>query len=434
MNTASANLADVLALRERRRQFQCKLLAAHGAPLVSFTLNIPGPHKSTPLTNFAFDRFVRRILDNFGTPLTWTQTHTIAGPEAFFVYSTPADKLKALAMRLEETSPVGRLLDIDVLREDGTKLSRSTECTCLICGAPAAPCARSRAHSLAQLEEKTNELLYDFTVEELGSLAVSALLFEARLTPKPGLVDSANSGSHSDMDLALMERSAGALLPYFSTCARIGLHDSSPAALQQAGIAAEEIMLRRTQGVNTHKGAIYTLGLLCAAYAKSMAVGGDVFALAAQSAQQLTVSDNVKESHGDFVRQRYGAFGIRAEACNGFPHVQTALALLRTGGSPLRALTLLMEQVEDTNLLYRGGEEGLRFVRTQAAALRTLPEQELFTAMRQLDRACIARHLSPGGSADLLAAALFLRSLDSPSPRVDHSLPQSRQERSAHHE
>lgn len=413
MNIVPASLQDVLAAREGRVHTQSQLLRQYGKPLVSLTMNIAGPYKNTPLVVFAFHSAVRQILTRLGPPLDCRRACSPAGVEAIFVYDMQPEALKARAVQLEEASEAGRLLDIDVLRPDGTKLSRLRPRTCLICQAPAALCARSRAHSLEVLEQKTNQILKTHGAREISRLAVDALLQEVHLTPKPGLVDEGDNGAHRDMDLSLMEKSAACLAPYFFRCAQMGM--DTPVAipgLQRAGIRAEEEMFRITRGVNTHKGAIYTLGLLCAGAGSSLTEGGDALSPAARMAGRL--EGGGEDTHGAAAARRYGAAGIRGEAQSGFPHVRAALDCLRGGGTPLQALLLLMEQLDDTNLLYRGGLEGLRFVQREAARIRQSAPGELLPLLEAFNRQCIEKNLSPGGSADLLSAALFLRALDPP--------------------
>ena len=414
MNIVPASLQDVLAFRERRAHTQSQLLRQYGNPLVSLTMNIAGPYKNTPLVTFAFHSAIRQILARLGQPLTCRQACSSAGVEAIFVYNMQAEQLKIQTVQIEESSEVGRLFDIDVLCPDGSKLSRPRPRTCLICQAPAALCARSRAHTLEELEQTTLQILKTHAAQELSRLAVDALLQEVHLTPKPGLVDEQDNGAHTDMDLLLMEKSAVCLSPYFSRCAQVGMEPpASIPSLQEAGIQAEENMFRLTQGVNTHKGAIYTMGLLCAGAGSSLSKGGDILFHAADMARQL--AGKARNTHGYLVSKQYGAGGIRGEAQDGFPHVRSALNCLRRGGSPLQALLLLMEQLEDTNLLYRGGPDGLRFVQQRAAQIRGNSPQEILPMLNMLNQQCIERNLSPGGSADLLAAALFLHSLEPPS-------------------
>ena len=170
-------------------------------------------------------------------------------------------------------------------------------------------------------------------------------------------------------------------------------------------------MFAATGGVNTHKGAIFSLGLLCAGVGVSLGGGGDdPIQNAAAIAAGLGRGDT--PSHGTEVKKRYAAGGARAEAEAGFPHVKLALNALRGGASPLTALLTLLEAVEDSNLLWRGGPEGLALMRRAAADILSAPENRREAQVRALNLVCIEKNLNPGGSADLLADALFLRSLD----------------------
>ncbi|GAA4194672.1 triphosphoribosyl-dephospho-CoA synthase [Streptosporangium oxazolinicum] len=258
----------------------------------------------------------------------------------------------------------------------------------------------------------------------LAGLAVRALGQEARLSPKPGLADRRGRGAHDDMDLPLLLASARALRPTFRsiaetaerTAAGIGLREE----LGRLGRAGEAAMLRVTRGVNTHRGALWALGLLVAgavgATGEREAVGRAA-RLAALPDRHLPAG---APSHGERARRRHGVRGARGEAEAAFPHVvEVALPRLRRARAAglaeevarLDALLAVMSLLDDTCVLHRGGPEGLRVVRSGAE--RVLAEGGAGTAhghaaLVELDERCVARRLSPGGSADLLAAALFL--------------------------
>ena len=401
-------LQEVLCARDLRAASQRRLLAAYGLPLLGFTMNIAGPVKRSRLGDFAFREGLEALRRQLGGRVLHQEvTDRRTGLEALLVCSLPAEELKALAMDLESGSPAGRLCDMDVIAPDGGKLSRPAPRTCLVCGGPAAPCARSRAHGLPAVQEAAQALLEDFAAQRLAELAVQALLEEVDQTPKPGLVDRNNRGSHQDMDRDLFHRSARSLLPYFRRAVTLGLERADcMGSLQKAGLAAERVMLAETGGVNTHRGAVYAFGLILAAMGSRLARGGDVFAGAAALAESGLPP--AAGSHGQRARQRYGAPGARGEALAGFPHARQAwAALARPGGRDAALLTLLAE-VEDTNLLHRGGPEGLALVQSRARSILAASPPAYGEGLLDLDRACIARNLSPGGSADLLALALFL--------------------------
>ena len=401
-------LQEVLCARDLRAAYQRRLLAAYGLPLLGFTMNIAGPVKRSRLGDFAFWEGLEALRRQLGGRVLHQEvTDRKTGLEALLVCSLPAEELKALAMDLESGSPAGRLCDMDVIAPDGGKLSRPAPRTCLVCGGPAAPCARSRAHGLPAVQEAAQALLEDFAAQRLAELAVQALLEEVDQTPKPGLVDRNNRGAHRDMDRDLFHRSARSLLPYFRQAVTLGLERADcMGPLQAAGLAAERVMLAKTGGVNTHRGAVYAFGLILAAMGSRLARGWDVFAGAAALAESGLPP--AAGSHGQRARQRYGASGARGEALAGFPHARHAwAALARPGGRDAALLTLLAE-VEDTNLLHRGGPEGLALVQSRARSILAASPPAYGEGLLELDRACIARNLSPGGSADLLALALFL--------------------------
>ena len=404
MPTVNVTLEDILRARDGRADAQRRLLHSHRLPLVSFTMNIAGPVKSSPLIELAFDAGLAALYGTLGQPVTAEIIRPSTGCEALLVYDRPAAELKAACLMLETAAPIGRLYDLDVLDTDGSKLSRPEPRTCLICGGPVTVCSRSRAHGLDAIVGRTHEILADFAAGYLAALAAKALTEEVRLTPKPGLVDQRNNGAHSDMDLPLFLRSIDALTPYFRQITALSLSGADAAALQAAGLAAEAAMFRTTDGVNTHKGALFSFSVLLAALGRCLAEGGDVFAHAAALVAELTPPQN---TNGSAVALRHQVGGARSEALAGFPTARKAAVLLQTH-DPLTVLLWLMAHTEDTNLYYRGGAEGAAFVKAQAAAILAAPPKQRAALAQALDDALISRWLSPGGSADLLAMALFL--------------------------
>jgi triphosphoribosyl-dephospho-CoA synthase len=196
------------------------------------------------------------------------------------------------------------------------------------------------------------------------------------------------------------------------------------------------MMYEVTRGSNTHKGAIWNLGLLIAAAARREGQTAQEIAVAAGAIARLPDRPQPELiTHGDMVRNRYGATGARGEASNGFPHVvEFGLPILRERRAAkcseetcrLDALVSLMSQLDDTCVLYRGGNEALSFVKSRAQAVLMSGGYGSATGrklMRELDRELIAQHISPGGSADLLAATIFLDAVERRQSEVrsDHS-------------
>ena len=233
------------------------------------------------------------------------------------------------------------------------------------------------------------------------------------------------------MDLALFYRSAAALKPHFARMAALALeqYEAAPetlmAALRTEGLLAERAMFAATGGVNTHKGAIFSMGLLLAGKALALRRGGDAASHAAALAQsdmeaELRRAGTCPETNGEHIYARYAVRGARGEAAEGFPAARAAAeryaAYRKDGKSENDALALtlphIMAGLSDTNLLHRGGEEGLRFAQEQARAVLALPEAERMPALAALDAEFIRRNLSPGGSADMLALAALLYALE----------------------
>lgn len=267
--------------------------------------------------------------------------------------------------------------------------------------------------------------------DQIGTLARDALAREARLSPKPGLVDAENSGAHSDMDLSLLLLSAETLLPYFTRFAAQGCADAAVtpdgrlSAIRAEGIEAERAMLAATRGVNTHRGALFLLGTLC--YAAGHCAENGLRLLpdtVCRTAGRLCegVTRELGASAGR-AYAKYGAKGARGEAEAGFPHALLALAesdRATTGDAGeddawLLALLCLIATVKDANVLARCGGETAKTLRGYAeriAASYPAGGAGLHEAIRALDYDCRVWRASPGGAADLLACAMFLRALD----------------------
>lgn len=435
------SLHDILNAREARVQQQQSLLTEYQAPLLCFTMNIAGPVKTTPLTERGF-RTGLEILDSQLSPekILFREARMLpTGCEAYYAISLPAAELKALCTNIEEVHPLGRLFDMDVLDADGTKMERATQRGCIVCGAPGRVCAARRVHSVEQLQTVTSQMITQYfrnrDQKQVASLAVQSLIDEVHTTPKPGLVDRRNNGSHKDMDVRLFEISARALQPYFEKCVQIGQETAHLSAeetfplLRDAGMTAEKTMFSATSGINTHKGAIYTLGILCGSVGRLWSAEKPIAdrdkilaecAKIARSAAQTDFAAAKGETAGEQLYLQLGIRGIRGEIADGLPSVgniglprfQQALADgFSENDAGAYALLYLIENVVDTNLYHRGGKAGAQWAAKAADALLSAGSYPALEQIEMLDDAFIARNLSPGGCADLLAATYFLQKL-----------------------
>ena len=439
------SLLDMLDARERRVHHQQELLEQYHKPLICFTMNIAGPIKDSPLIRRGFARGQQLLRQQFFraklSPLH-TDAHCEAtGCEAFYVLDADPMTIKKFTTDIEDATPLGRLFDLDVLRPDGTKVDREelslSGRRCLICGGPAKVCSSRRIHTVAELQAKTTDILTEtldaWDAATAAQQAVRALLYEVTTTPKPGLVDRRNSGSHTDMDSFTFMSSATALYPYFEACAKVGretMDRPAPetfAALRPLGCEAEGEMLDATNGVNTHKGAVFSIGITCAALGRLnraewcdparvlQEVAAMTMGLTQQDLADVTTENAV--TAGQKLYAQYGITGIRGQVEAGLPVVlHHGLPVLENGlklgydinRAGCAALLEILVHSTDTNMIARSSRERqLAWVARvkELLAQTPYPDEE---ALVELDDQFIAEHLSPGGSADLLALTYLL--------------------------
>lgn len=270
--------------------------------------------------------------------------------------------------------------------------------------------------------------------DRIGACAERCLRLEVETWPKPGLVSTVDTGSHDDMDAGTFARSAAALRPFFAEMAWAGAGRADMAVLRRIGVRAEHAMLAATGGVNTHRGAIFGVGLLCAAAGLRSAddsyVGGVAGptlgqVVARQWGAEILGGPRPSSSHGEVVGRRYGVGGARQEAAGGFASVYgigvpalREAARLRPGDAAaarVHACFALIATVADTNLLHRGGAAGLEFAQHTARGFLArggIGAPDWLAYAESAHHAFVARRLSPGGAADLLAMSLFAATFD----------------------
>lgn len=372
---------DMMNARERRAAVQERLIGLYGLPVVSFTLNIPGPVKVFRGVPGFFERGVQAVkqaLSDAGISILSQESieeHT--GLELIFCADGTPEELKRITSAVEEAEPAGRLYDIDIIRTDRSKVSREDiglpGRRCLLCSEPAQACARSRRHSLEELTACVRRLiLEDSFLNRILQSARMSLIDEVSATPKPGLVDLRDNGSHRDMCFQTFLDSTEAVVPYIREMASEGLHCEDPSLLfgriRRTGLQAEKAMFRATGGVNTHKGMIFSMGLLAAAagyqYGRQLSerISGqlppsasgewdlsvpDLLSLAGELCREETARDfealNKRAesrgedplclSHGERLYLKYGCRGIRGEAADGFPSLSQIAYPALTGAA-----------------------------------------------------------------------------------------------------
>ncbi|MBQ7795748.1 MAG: triphosphoribosyl-dephospho-CoA synthase CitG [Lachnospiraceae bacterium] len=439
------SLIEMLDARERRVWHQKELLEQFHMPIISFTMNIAGPIKNNSEIKRGFDLgnlWLKQELDFVGMEcIHFEEISPKTGNEAFYVVNSDPLELKRVTAAIEEECALGRLFDLDVIKVNGEKVEREElglgTRRCLICGKPAKECARSRTHSVEELQKKNMHIIRDALETEdtkaAASLACRALLYEVGTSPKPGLVDRFNNGSHKDMDIFTFMNSSSALWPYFEACVRIGQRtaDQLPAEtfslLRKEGQKAERTMFSATKGVNTHKGAIFSMGIVCGALGRLPRATWSQTEIILDECSAMTkglvekdfssISANTAFTNGQKLYVNHGITGIRGQVEAGFPAVRNAgLPVLLAGvaeGKSLNdagcaALLALMTTATDTNLIARSNMETYTEVMELVKDVlkqNPYPDQE---TLEWLDSFFIEKNLSPGGSADLLAICYLL--------------------------
>lgn len=443
--STEVSLLEMLDARERRVQHQQELFEQYHKTLLCFTMNIAGPVKDSPLIRrgFAMGRQLLRqqFLRAGLTPLHTDVCMGATGCEAFYVLDAAPLNVKKITAAIEDATPLGRLFDMDVLRPDGAKVDREELYLegrkCLICSGPAKVCSSRRIHPVAELQAKTTALLTEavtaWDAAQIARQAVRAILYEVTTTPKPGLVDRRNSGSHKDMDFYTFMDSAAALYPYFEACAGAGLAMADRpapetfAALRPLGCEAEGQMLDATGGVNTHKGAIFSIGIACAALGRlERSLRSDpvrVMEEVKAMTKGLTEQDfnGVTEENAVTVGQKlyvqYGITGVRGQVEAGLPVVlHYGLPVLENGlklgydinRAGCAALLEILAHSTDTNIIARSSRERQQKLVEELKELVARTPYPDEAALTGLDDRFMAENLSPGGSADLLALTYLL--------------------------
>lgn len=249
----------------------------------------------------------------------------------------------------------------------------------------------------------------------VADLAERALRLELDTTPKPGLVDRQDNGAHKDMDYALMSKSISALRPYLTRLAVESAKDIDPAKIKEIGIEAEKAMLKATGGVNTHKGALFCIGLSVAAASNLASATGSVEAYSFKELVSRAASEipSARGTHGAEAKRSFKAVGALENARAAYPELFTDWLpyYLSLEGDPFRChktLLHIMTTLDDTNILHRRGAEGLAHAEAEAARLL---EDFSESGLSSLNKDFIRENISPGGSADMLSLTIFIESI-----------------------
>lgn len=403
----------ILAARDARESKRRALLKKWPV-LLQMTTVIPGPEKNTQLSRIVEKVFVELMKHWLGAPMIVEPSY--AGTAYFFKTTWEAEALKHLTKQLEDTHPLGRLIDLDVYTVDGPVNRTLKEARiCLICDDVAHVCSRAMRHSLEALQLESTKLVQNFFIESLAAAAVEALRKEVYFTPKLALVGPKPSWVHPDMTLDLFLASAESLRPYFKTCVQEGLYSNmpNPDRLVEAGKQAEETMFATTKQVNTHKGAIFIMGVVLPFLAHALwfekpllTVRENIATYGQHRLKQDWFQKNkhLKSTAGWRAYENHGITGIRGEVAAGLPSLFSAFP--KPTWSTQRKFVSILAHLDDTTVIKRHGINVLRALQADMKVLlNTAPFSE--TTYSKLSEQYCIQGVSPGGAADMLAC-LFL--------------------------
>lgn len=444
-------LEDILKAKEQRKLRQYEMRKKYNLPIISATINMPGSVKDTSDARSLMGYAVDCITKQFSLAAVQIE-YLPTGPEAILSVYGQVNEIKKYCIQLEEEMPFGRLLDLDVFSSGGELISRADKGVlrkCFVCGQPAVQCMRERNHTQEELLAGVRKLFYQFrahlthniglTAAKFGALALEAMLYEAAATPSPGLVDRVNSGAHKDMDFYTFMSSAASLAHTMNRFAQAGLNHSGEMRelfeiIRYIGLEGEKSMFEATKGINTHKGSIFSLGIVTAAigfvYKEYHSLDKECILNCVAQMTKGIVKNELESAKnrprelmtaGERLYLEYGVRGIRGEMESGLPSVRdkglpelekAMQNQLPLNDALLQTLLVLMTCVEDTTVMNRHNpdmmniwvkgkiEEVLRL-----GGMYTLDGRE---KVKILDDVFIKNNVSPGGAADMLAVTWLL--------------------------
>jgi holo-ACP synthase/triphosphoribosyl-dephospho-CoA synthase len=438
---------DILNLKDERVLKQNELIFKYHKTLITFTLNIVGPYKVFDLTIKTFFEGLSIIKEELEIEKYELLREVVekrkAGYQAYLVVDGNEIEIKKILLQIEEKSPLGRLFDIDVLDKNGKKVSRSYYSMpyrkCLICDRTAYECSRGRTHSVEELLEKEIEIMSEYFANKysniLSTLTLKALLYEVNTTPKPGLVDLCNNGSHTDLNVFLFQKSAISLEPFFKEFVLFGINKGERKVetlfndLRKLGKNAEYRMFKDTNNTNTHKGAIFIFAITLASlgwmYSNKIKYSRKrlVETISNLSKECLLDFENItlnnELSHGQEIYKKYNVRGIRGEAINGFDiivndiinYFEEQLECCCFNDSGVKTLLKIISKIDDTNIISRSDFASLKYYK-KLIEKSFKNNDNLIDLAKKLDIEFIKKRISAGGSADLLALVYFIHFLE----------------------
>lgn len=451
--------AQILDARETRYNFVLKLIKEYKRPVLCAKLNYPGIIKNTSESKHAFSLLKNIVKAEYSVDFEGVFSCVLEGHDGesfILVLSKDSYEEKKKAVEIETYHELGRILDIDIYDLNGNPIDRKAvnmePRACIVCGKNAFECIKSEAHRKEAVFDEVNKMIHrvmlnrDDLSKRISEAAILSMLYEISTYPSPGLVSPNSSGAHSDMDYFTFLRSTSAISTAMLECALVGVNEESDYLnkLRKIGIEAEKRMFKITEGVNTQKGLLFLLGIVCCAagicvrlnmkitretiskYCIKICEGIVHVELHKLKKTEDICDSNIKTnvSNGQRLYIKNGIKGIRGEVelgvptviNAGLPYYEKALESgLQTREALAHSLIGIMSVIEDTTVLNRCGDEGLKMMRdlsAEALSLGGMLTENGSDFIHNMDKIFTERNISPGGAADLLAITAMIYELE----------------------
>jgi holo-ACP synthase/triphosphoribosyl-dephospho-CoA synthase len=447
--TKNSVLNDLLVAKEQLVEQKLLCARENHKPIVSLTLNIPGWPKDLA----GADAFFHKMLSGFyvfakAQRIFMDECQLRTGKSAvgnyFYApvdFAESIENLKRITEQFEHQHALGRFIDVDVMSANGDYISSGKQKQCFICDEPANDCRRLQQHSVEQLRGFMQNKMLDWLKMQqkitraklLSEYTLFALLAEASLFPKPGLVSPVDCGAHTDMDYNTFLVSISRLMPELSAFYTSALSRGEPfsvAQLRELGVRAENAMFEGTQKINTHKGAIFLFLLAGSAITNLLRqnlslsdenIRNELFKIADYFTNDPAIAKDVTNGNAVLRNFPMQKAGIRNEAASALPTVfKYGLPELRKSGyhqnlpvgkrnrALFRTLLTIMQVNSDSNVIHRGGIGKLETVQQKAAYSYNALINNQMSPYEAFCTWCKNENISPGGSADLLSVSIFI--------------------------
>lgn len=417
-------MEKILKARENRQNNLLKMMN-NDSVYVILKANIPGEDKRTNVARFLVNLFRKRLNETFFVK----RSRFFNDYDGFYdIYEINCDdikNIKLLCINIEDSAPLGRYIDIDVYQNSLKSLSRSElgidNRKCFLCENDAHVCARSQAHSYEELENKLIDDVIDYIYNETTNFIKESIELECGLYPKFGLVTMQNNGSHSDMNYDLMMKSKNVVAPYIAMMTISGFSNPEEKIfddIREIGKLCERRMFQATNGINTHKGLIFGMGFVAAAF--GMLLKDDDFSY---HKLQDTIKYLGRDLENDFLSEhdtfgylaykKYGFLGARGETMKGMPNAFLGVDVLDeyptlSKEALTMALVSIIRGLEDTVLLKRSGTlEKYNYFKNLVGTIDVYDEVRI----EEVTKECVKNNISFGGAADILAISIFIKKM-----------------------